>query len=88
MNTELAKSEPESYMSLIVDGADYTKFSLPDFMSHTKDTCGGALTVHIIGVLFHAIGSQLRILTMTEDHTTGANHFIEAISRVMNSEAK
>lgn len=44
--------------------------------------------MHVIGVLMHAAVSQLMLLTMTDDHATGANHVIEAIHRVVSDKAK
>lgn len=81
---ELAILYPTSYLSLVVDGADQTKFSLPHFTTSVKDQRGHGLAVHLIGLLRHAALNRLRLFTMTDEHASGANHIVESIHRLIN----
>lgn len=75
--------DPSSAWSLIIDGADQTAFGLPHFSSHTKGERGHALKVKLVGMLEHAAENRLRLLTMTEEHQTGANHIVESLHRFL-----
>ena len=75
--------DPSSVWSLIIDGADQTAFGLPHFSSHTKSERGHSLKVKLVGMLEHAIENKLRLLTMTEEHQTGANHIVESLHRFL-----
>lgn len=81
---EEASLNPEKYISLVIDGADQSKFSLPHFMTPTKEERGHGLAVHLIGVLRHLPVNKLHLFTMTDNHKTGANHIIESLHRVIN----
>lgn len=63
-------------------------FYLPHFTTHTKDERGHGLSVHLIVLLLRAEVSQLRLLTVPNDHDIGANHVIEAIHFFLNDETK
>lgn len=65
-------------MSVVVDGADQMKFELCDLRTHTKAELGHEISVHFVGVMIHAVVSNLRLFTMTDEHATVANHMIEA----------
>lgn len=40
--------------------------------------------MHLVSILIHAVVSELRLVTMTDDHATSANNLIVAIHRVIN----
>lgn len=82
--TELATLHPSSYLSLVVDGADQTKFALPHFCTSVKYQQGHGIAVHLIGLLRHGAINKLRLFTMTDEHASGANHIIEPIHRLIN----
>lgn len=80
-NRDRAILEPNSCISLIIDGADQSAFGLPHFTTKVKSERGHSLKVKLVGVLQHAIKNKLRLYTLTEEHKTGANHIIEALHR-------
>ncbi|CAH1239932.1 Hypp5908 [Branchiostoma lanceolatum] len=49
-------SEPMSKLSIIIDGMDQTKTSLPHFMQTTKESEKWKMKMHVTGVLVHTIG--------------------------------
>lgn len=54
---EKAKVFPNRYLSLIIDGMDQSKTSLPHFAQASKFTSAmWKLRVHLIGVVVHGIG--------------------------------
>lgn len=57
---------------------------MPHFTTKTKDERGHGLAVHLLGVLLHELFPQLRLFTMNDNHTTGSNHIVEVIRRVIN----
>ena len=85
---EMAMLQPSKYISIVVDGADQSAFSLPHFVTKTKETRGEGLKVHLIGLLQHLSVNKLSLFTMTDDHDTGANHIIECIHRFINDTAR
>lgn len=87
LKMEVAKFEPTSYMSIVVNGMHQTKFLFRHFTTYTNDELGNRIYVHLVGVLIHAAVIQLLPSTMTDDHATGSNLVIEAINRVINSKA-
>ncbi len=80
---DIATLQPSEAWSLIVDGADQKAYGLPHFITSTKSQRGETLKVKLIGLLEHAMENKLRLLTMTEEHKTGANHVIEAVHRFL-----
>ncbi len=80
---DIATLHPSEAWSLIVDGADQKAYGLPHFITSTKSQRGEALKVKLIGLLEHGLENKLRLLTMTEEHKTGANHVIEAVHRFL-----
>lgn len=51
-----AKSHPEKYMSLIIDGMDQSKTQIPHFVHASKFTASmWKLRVHLVGVIVHGI---------------------------------
>lgn len=85
---ELAKLKPLEYLSIVVDGADQSAYSLPHFIFDVKDQRGLGIKVHLIGLLHHAQQSILQLYTMTDEHKKGSNHIIEVIHRFVNEKAK
>ncbi len=85
---ELAMLRPSKYLSVVIDGADQSAYSLPHFVTKVKDVRGQGLKVHLIGVLQHLSMNRLRLFTMTEDHQTGANHIVECVHRFVNDVAR
>jgi len=80
---DIAALTPNTAWSVIIDGADQTSFGLPHFTTHTKSQRGHALKVKLVGILEHGTENKLRLLTMTEDQKTGANHIVEALHRFL-----
>ncbi len=85
---ELAMLRPSKFLSIVVDGADQSAYSLPHFVTKVKDGRGQGLKVHLIGVLQHLSLNHLRLYTMTDDHQTGANHIVECVHRFINDAAR
>lgn len=86
--TKLAKGQPDEYMSLAIDGAHQTKFSLAWFVTPTKDQHGHCWKIHLITVLDHAPFCHPRLFTMNNNRATGANHVLEAVHVVINGKAR
>lgn len=82
--TEFASLYPSSYLSLVVDGADQTKFTLPNLCSPVKNQRENGIAVDLFFVLRHGPVNRLRLLTMTNEKATGANHVIKFIQSVIN----
>ncbi len=72
------------FCSLIIDGADQSAFGLPHFTSTPKSQRGHALKVKLVGLLEHRLSNKLTLLTMTQEHQTGANHVIEVLHRFLS----
>lgn len=70
--------------SIIIDGADQSAFGIPHFTTKPKSQRGHAMKVKLIGLLEHKIQNKLTLYTMTEEHSTGANHVIEVLHRFLN----
>lgn len=79
-----AVQDPARYCSFIIDGADQTAYGLPHFVFTTKSEKGHKLKVKCVGVLEHSNPRKRFFFTMTEEHSTGANHVIEALHRTIN----
>jgi len=81
-NRDKARTFPDKYCSIIIDGADQSAFGLPHWPFSTKATQKGhKIKVHLIGVLEHKCVNDLALFTMTDEFSTGANHIIEATHR-------
>jgi hypothetical protein len=73
---ELARSSGDSYLSLIVDGADQSAYQLPWFWQRTKATSQAArLKLHLTGVIAHGIGAF--VYTTTEKWAADSSLTIE-----------
>lgn len=59
---ELAELFPSAYLSMVVDRADQSKFSLPSFTSSMKDQRLQGVAVHLIGLLLHGTINKLSFL--------------------------
>lgn len=56
-NQQKAKSYPNKYLSLIIDGMDQSKTQLPHVVHAIKFTSAmWKLRVHLVGVIVHGIG--------------------------------
>lgn len=88
MKRDRAILRPDDFCSIIVDGADQSAFGLPHFITTTKQVRGHAMKVKLVGLLEHGKPNKLRLLTMTEEHETGANHIVEAIHRFLLDRAR
>ena len=86
-NVELAKLKPLEYLSIVVDGADQSAYTLPHFIFDIKGVNGVGIKVHLIGLLEHAFRSGLQLYTMTDEHQKGSNHIIEVIHRFIDRKA-
>lgn len=85
---ENAILHPGHYCSIIVDGADQSAFGLPHFMVKTKNARGHAMKVKLVGLLDHKKPNEVHLMTMTEEHETGANHMVEAVHRFLMTRSK
>jgi len=85
---ELTKLHPLEYMSVVIDGADQSAYSLPHFTFDTKEQRGYRMKVHLIGLLHHMKKSCLELYTMTDEHKKGSNHIVELIHRFLNKQSK
>lgn len=79
---------PADYLSLVIDGADQSAFTLPHFAVKTKEQRGVGIKIHLIGVLQHRSLNRLSLYTMTDEHQTGSNHVVEAMHRCINDLSK
>lgn len=75
---------PDRFCSIIVDGADQSAYGLPHFVVKSKDARGHSLKVKVVGVLEHGKPHRAHLMTLTEDHETGANHIVEAVHRFLS----
>lgn len=74
--TELAKDEPEDYISLLIDVAKQTNVLLHRFLEQTKDERERGYRIQLI-FLEHAPVCHLRLFKMTDNHAIGKNHVVE-----------
>lgn len=84
----MEKAETTEYLSLDIVGADEKNYKLPHLTTKAKYEPGRGLVAHLVGVLMHALVPQLWLFTTTDNHTTGSNHTVEFIHRVINYVAK
>ncbi len=79
-----AMERPAKVLSVIIDGADQSKFGIPQFAEKSKSEAGNAIKQKITGVLFHGglgRGEFLTYLTSADNLPSGANQTIDAFSR-------
>lgn len=69
--------------SLIIDGADEAAFGLPHLTTISKGAKGHTMKVKLVGQLEHKPKNCLTLLTMTQEHQTGANHIVEVLHRFL-----
>ena len=79
-----ARLHSSDFCSIIVDGADQSAYGLPHFTTKPKSQRGHSMKVKLIGLLEHRVLNRLTLFTMTEEHSTGANHVVEVIHRFLN----
>ena len=81
---------PETFCSIIIDGANQEAFSLPHFSFKMKaESTGYSIKMGLIGLLEHLPGQvrELSLFTMAEDMETGSNHIIEVFHRWLQKKA-
>ena len=88
MKKDRARLHSSNSCSIIIDGADESAFGLPHFTTKTKSQCGHMMKFKVVGLLEHRIVNKLTLLTMTEEHATGANHVVEVVHRYINAKSK
>ena len=71
-------------MSIVVDGADQSAYSLPHFTFSVKEQRGLGMKVHLIGLIQHSRKNTLHLYTMTDEHRKGSNHIVEVVHRFFN----
>ena len=50
---EMARQNPDDYMSLVIDGADQTAYTIPPFAQRSKNLRGEGMKVKLVGVKRH-----------------------------------
>ena len=77
-----ARQYPESYLSLIIDGADQSTFGAPHFLEKDHDTqAAHNLNVKLMGVIAHGVGSW--VFTHLDHVRAGANATLDCLIRVL-----
>ena len=80
---QLAIRDPDNYLSLIIDGADQSAYSLPYFVEKSKNLSSKPKMKHKLhGVIAHGIGSWLYAVPMNAGN--GCNLTIETLHRVLS----
>jgi hypothetical protein len=78
----MAVDNPDQYMSMIIDGADQSKYSLPHFHHRTHKTEGiWKNKMHVMGAIVHGLGSFL--YTCPSHAAQGHNVTIQALFRTL-----
>ena len=79
---ERAVKEKHKYLSLVIDGADQSRFHLPHFRRKSHETAGGAkIGLHLMGCLAHGRASYA--FTVLPHVKQGANATIHVLHRVL-----
>lgn len=81
---DMARDEPNKYMSIIMDGADQSAYDLPHFCTSTKDDRGFGLAVRMVGIKELSRRDAVQFYLLTEESETGANHIVESMHRYIN----
>ena len=81
-NADLAKRHPKVYLSLIIDGADTSKYHLPHTCrrSHLSDACK-KVNIHLMGAISH--GRNTFLWTVPPHLAQGHNVTIQAIHYIL-----
>lgn len=74
---------PDQYCSNIIDGADRSAFGLPQVVTKTKRMRQNAIEVRPIGLMENDKRNKVQLITMIEEHRTGANHIVEVRHRYL-----
>ena len=85
-----ASQFPETFCSIIIDGANQEAFSLPHFPFKMKaESTGFSIKMGLVGLLEHLPGQvrELHLFTMAENLESGANHVIEVLHRWLQKKA-
>lgn len=79
-----ARLDPNSLLSMIIDGSDQANYGMPYFAVKTKENCKGhKMKTKLIGSLVH--GRQLNVFTAGENLHTGSDMVIEVLHRTLES---
>ena len=61
--TLIAKNDPNSAISIIIDGSDMSCYGLPYFCDKSKSTqIGHKIPIKLVGVIVHGIGSYIYLI--------------------------
>lgn len=77
-----------SYVSMVVDRADKSAFSLPHICTNIKQQRGHGMKVHLVGLPHHLGSHHVHLFSMTVNHNNGANHIVEVIHVLLNDLAR
>ena len=78
-----AKTNPNEYMSIIIDGSDMASYGLPYFYRQTKETVVGyKMLMKLIGVIVHGIG--VFVFLVHKNWAADPNLTIEVLHRVFS----
>lgn len=70
---------PDSYCFITIQGADQSVFGVPHFVTTSKDMKWRVMRAKLTGVQQHPEPSRLHLLTITEEHETGASHIVKSL---------
>jgi hypothetical protein len=76
-----ARRDWEEYMSVIIDGADQSKYDLPYYCERSHATDGQRLKMHVYGALVHGHGCYA--FTMPDHESQGHNTTIQVLWKVI-----
>lgn len=83
-NCAKGKNNPDDYLSIILDGADQSKYRLPHFIHKSKQDSGSKkLQLHLVGAMIHGRGTQLYLFH--ENWPKDSNMTIEVLQRTLST---
>ena len=78
-----AKQNSQHYLSLIIDGMDQAKTTIPSLHPTPSCLAGSGLKTHVTGVLVHGHTPRAHVFVSTESTHNGSNLTIECIMRTL-----
>lgn len=81
---DVAVLNPNWFSSVIIDGADQSRFGLPHFISKTKDNRGHCLKVWFVDILKHRKPNKRFLFEIAEEYEACANHVVEVVQRLFS----
>lgn len=79
----LAKSQPDKYMSIIIDGSDMAMYGLPFFSRISKETVTGyKMLMKLVAVIVHGVG--VYVFLVHKNWAPDPNLTIEIMHRVFS----